>query len=323
MTLTRQDAPRFSVCIRADHRREGLRRAIRSALDQDVDDLEVVVSDDSGRLGDVVADAGDDRIRYHRNPGQKGSIANLRYVSSLARGEKVVVLDDDDRLLPDFLSVAGEPMDEDETVGVVFTSFMREAGDGRWPYTFPVPAGAVEDPLRMIMAGHQPGRSATLIRRTALEQGEHDFPLVDGHVGDLTTWIRAAVGGWGFWAVTEPHAIVSIHRGQLSAREDSARMIRTLERFRFEDPPTEAARRSRLADTRRRRALALARRGRVGDARRELTLAAATAPRPPPLEWLASIAAGWSALHRFRVRHPRVGALLRDARARVRSQASS
>ena len=312
-----RDGPQFSVCIRANERREGLRRAIASALDQDTDDLEVVVSEDSGDLEDVAAGFGDPRVRFHRNPGPHGSIANLRYVSSLARGEMVVVLDDDDRLLPSFLSVAGAPMERDESIGVVCTGFLREADGAVRPYRLPVPPGRIESPLRMILTGHPPGRSATLIRRVALEQGEHEFPLRPDGIGDLTTWLRAGAAGWGFWSVPEPLAVVSVRRGQMSASEPPARLIDTLERFEFDDPTAETARLDRLADARRRQALRLARHGRLSDARRELSDAAEIAPWPSPPRALASLAAHTPALHRLSVRHPRIGAALRRIHARL------
>ena len=49
--------PHVSVCIRAHSRTDALRSAIASALSQTYTDLEVVVSDDSGRLasGPLVA----------------------------------------------------------------------------------------------------------------------------------------------------------------------------------------------------------------------------------------------------------------------------
>lgn len=169
----------------------------------------------------------------------------------------------------------------------------------------------------MIIAGRQPGRSATLIRRTALEQGERDYPLIDGQLGHLTTWIRTAVAGWGFSLVPEPHAIVTVHRGQMSATEDPACLIGTLDRFEFSDPVAEAARRARLADARRRNALSLACRGRLGAARGELERAAVTAPWPPPLRALDSLAAQTPALHRLSVRYPRLGELMHRVRARV------
>jgi glycosyltransferase involved in cell wall biosynthesis len=41
-----QNSPRFSVRIRTTHRANGLRRAIESVIAQQVDGLEIVVSDD-------------------------------------------------------------------------------------------------------------------------------------------------------------------------------------------------------------------------------------------------------------------------------------
>jgi glycosyltransferase involved in cell wall biosynthesis len=314
------NSPRFSVCIRAYRRPRGLRRAIESALAQEVDDLEIVVSDDSGDMEDVVAAIGGGRVRYSRNPRPRGSIANLRRVHALARGEYVLVLDDDDRLLPGFLRAAAAPMDRDPSIGVVFTGYLQEAGGHRKPYPFAVPAGAVRDPLRMVLAGCQPGRSATLIRRVALEEGERRWPLLDDHVGDVTTWIRTAEAGWGFWAISEPFAIAGMHRGQISARENHERLIRTLQRFRFEDPVTDAIRRARLADARRRFALTVARRGRLAAARREFAAANAIAPRDSGEGWMTLIAGSLNvarpALHRFGIRHPRIGAVLRASRRR-------
>jgi glycosyltransferase involved in cell wall biosynthesis len=318
----RRQALRFSVCIRAHRRPEGLRRAIESALAQELDDLEIVVSDDSGAMEGVVAGVGDTRVRYSRNPEPRGSIANLRRVTALARGEYAVVLDDDDRLLPGFLSIAAAPMDRDPTIGLVFTSVLREAGGHRRSYSFPVPEGIVRDPLRMVLAGYQPARSATLMRRSALERGERRLPLLDGHVADLTTWIRTAEAGWRFWAVSAPLAIVSLHRGQLSADEEYDRLIRTFERFRFAEPRYEALRRARLADARRCSALILARRGRIGRAWRELSIGNAIASPRSGEGWFVlialSLAAARPRLLHFTVRHPRVGGVLRAIRKRRR-----
>ncbi len=310
--------PQFSVCIRTHDRPEWLGGAIASALAQDAEDLEVVVADDGGGNGEEIAARFDDgRIHYHRNPGSTGAMANLRFVSSLARGELVAVLDDDDRLLPDFLAAAAEPMRRDSSVGIVFTDFIREAGGGRRSYRFPVPPGPVEEPLRVIMAGYQPGRSAALIRGTALAQGEREFPVRDDQFGDLTTWIRTALAGWGFWYLPEPHAIVSVHRGQSSATESPARLISTLDRFRFKDAATESARRARLADAHRRQALALACRGRLAPARRALARAADAAPWPSAQRSLASLAAHAQVLHRISVRCPRAGAALHRIHSRL------
>ena len=281
-----------------------------------------MVSDDSGEMEGVVAAIGDARTRYSRNPEPGGSIANLRRVSALARGDYVLVLDDDDELLPGFLATAAAPMDRDPSIGVVFTGVVREAGGRRTPYSSPVPAGVVRDPLRMILAGYQPFRSASLFRRSALVEGERRLPLLDGHVGDVTTLLRTADAGWRFWAVTEHLAVIAIHSGQLSTRHDHERVIRTFERFRFEDPETDAVRRARLGDLRRCYALTLAGRGRLRSAGRQLRAASAVSPRGSGEGWATlaavSMVTATPRLQQFTARHPRVGGALRSVRNRRR-----
>ena len=155
-----------------------------------------------------------------------------------------------------------------------------------------------------------------------MNRGSSEFPLLDGQVGDLTTWLRTAEAGWGFWAVTEPLAVVALHGGQLSARGDHQREIRTFERFRFEDPTTDALRRARLADYRRCYALTLARRGRSRGAWRELRAANAVAPPGTGEGWVTLIALSSTVarprLQQFTARHPRLGAKLRAFRKRRR-----
>jgi glycosyltransferase involved in cell wall biosynthesis len=55
--------PRVSVCIRAYDRPAQLEGAIESVLAQTYRDFEIVVSDDSGRMGPVAASFRDGRVR--------------------------------------------------------------------------------------------------------------------------------------------------------------------------------------------------------------------------------------------------------------------
>ena len=101
------------------------------------DDLELIVGDDLGDLEDVVSCYDDPRVRYVRNPTRLGLTANARALFNAARGRYVKLLDDDDRLLPGYLDAVIARLDEDPTVGIVFTSWFHEAG-GRlhrreWP----------------------------------------------------------------------------------------------------------------------------------------------------------------------------------------------
>jgi glycosyltransferase involved in cell wall biosynthesis len=76
--------------------------ALESALSQTYGNTEVVVCDDSpGRaIGQAVERAASARIRYVRNPTRLGFAGNFTQCFSLARGEFIKFLNDDDRLRP-------------------------------------------------------------------------------------------------------------------------------------------------------------------------------------------------------------------------------
>ena len=65
-------------------------------------ELEIVVSDDSpgDAIGTQVARANDPRVRYVKNGERLGFAANFTQCFTLARGETVKFLNDDDRLRP-------------------------------------------------------------------------------------------------------------------------------------------------------------------------------------------------------------------------------
>jgi glycosyltransferase involved in cell wall biosynthesis len=95
--------PLLSVGIPAYERPGELERAARSALAQDLGDIEVVVSDDASpdlevaRVGERLARE-DPRLRFARQPRNLGHAANYRWVLEHARGEYFMWLSDDDWL---------------------------------------------------------------------------------------------------------------------------------------------------------------------------------------------------------------------------------
>ena len=98
----------FSICIPTYNRQEMLCQAIRSALNQSYDNIEVVVSDNasSDQTADMVAALNDQRIRYFRNPTNLGAAANWERCVQRASGDYFSWLQDDDLLLPNFVSAA-------------------------------------------------------------------------------------------------------------------------------------------------------------------------------------------------------------------------
>lgn len=78
--------------------------AARSALAQTYTDIEIVICDDSrdDASARAVADlTADPRVRYSRNERRFGQSGNINRLFDLARGERLVLLHDDDLLLPD------------------------------------------------------------------------------------------------------------------------------------------------------------------------------------------------------------------------------
>ena len=243
----RVSPPTVSVCIRAFERPDGLRRAIASALAQEFTDLEVVVSDDSGRLRHVADSFDDPRVRYHANPAPAGSLANIRTALGLARGQFLALLDDDDYWLPGFLSEVLPRFDRDERLGIVSTGWHYDVA-GRLLASRQLMDGQGKAPLHHILERSFPP-CTTVIRTEVWEQGEAELPLEEPAIGDMTLWLRAADAGWAFEFVPSALVVIGVHREQTSwGKQIPRKVIGTLERFRFADPRAERLRLARLSE---------------------------------------------------------------------------
>lgn len=99
------DAPFFSVIIPTHNRPELLFRAINSVMSSSYDNTEIVVVND----GSVAAypdlrEYYDDRVHYYKSGASLGVAASRNLGVSMAKGEWIVFLDDDDELTPEYLS---------------------------------------------------------------------------------------------------------------------------------------------------------------------------------------------------------------------------
>lgn len=93
--------PLVSVVVPTFGRPEFLREAVESVLGQTYSHLELLVIDDCSPQPVALDDVRDDRLRVVRHPRNLGPGAARNTGLAHARGEFVVFLDDDDRLLPD------------------------------------------------------------------------------------------------------------------------------------------------------------------------------------------------------------------------------
>lgn len=94
--------PRFSIVIPTRERPDTLRCALATCLNQDFDDYEIVVCDNgtTDRTRAVVGEVASRRVRHIRAPRSLAMSDNWELAVSEARGEFVLLLGDDDGLMP-------------------------------------------------------------------------------------------------------------------------------------------------------------------------------------------------------------------------------
>lgn len=99
------ERPRFSVVVPTRNRPETLRYALKTCLDQDFDDYEIIVCDNSdapaaAEVAAIVEAANSTKIRHLPSDRPLAMSANWERGLNEARGEYVTVLGDDDGLMP-------------------------------------------------------------------------------------------------------------------------------------------------------------------------------------------------------------------------------
>jgi glycosyltransferase involved in cell wall biosynthesis len=106
--------PLVTVAISTYNRAAGyLREAYASALAQTYEPLEIVVVDNASTdaTAELIAAAGDPRVRYVRNEKNIGANGNFNACLQHARGTWFLLLHDDDRIDPDFVTTTMEALE--------------------------------------------------------------------------------------------------------------------------------------------------------------------------------------------------------------------
>ncbi|MBJ7332406.1 MAG: glycosyltransferase family 2 protein [Solirubrobacteraceae bacterium] len=242
------DRPLVSVLMPVHRDSEMLRAAARSVLDQGVDDLELIISDDSGGgLRDAAAALGDERVKYFANDRQLGLAGNHTIALERASGELLAFLHDDDEWLPGYLPRAVELFAGDPELGIVCSDVWIDRG-GAWERRRRPAPGRYADWIPVLMDHNTFIPSATVMRREVWEAHEREMP--DLPVGDVVMFIEAAKSGWALRWVDEPLVRYRMHPGNAGAKEEARfrdALVQIFDSYRFDDPVHEAARRARVA----------------------------------------------------------------------------
>ncbi|MHB8728982.1 MAG: glycosyltransferase family 2 protein [Sulfuricaulis sp.] len=139
--------PLISIVLTAYNRCHLLPRAINSVLDGAYENFELIIVDDASTdaTSEVVSQLKDPRIQYVRLPVNGGVLRARNCGFDTARGDYVTILDDDDELLPDALSVVAEEFErtKDEHAEVLWFD-CRDAESGQKSGTMPGPGGPVD-----------------------------------------------------------------------------------------------------------------------------------------------------------------------------------
>lgn len=124
------DAPFLSVLIPTRNRCDLLSRALDSILSDPSPHLEVVVSDNasSDETIELPRKYRDVRVRWFRQDVDLGMVGNWNFCVDAARGERVLLLSDDDFVAPGFASAIAMQARELRSVSLAFTAYKLVCG---------------------------------------------------------------------------------------------------------------------------------------------------------------------------------------------------
>lgn len=192
-------SPKVSVLLTSYNHERWLRECIESALNQTLQDIEVIVVDDNStdRSREILRGYAD-RVTLILNDSNVGTYAALNQALEAARGEYAAVLNSDDVWLPEKLRLQVQAMDEDGAHSLchTFGRFIDDDGNtlsGR-PMGFDFPWMESGDHLATFIANNRAIASSVMFRSEAARRlGGFDasFQIL----GDWEMWLRLAEQG--------------------------------------------------------------------------------------------------------------------------------
>jgi glycosyltransferase involved in cell wall biosynthesis len=231
--------PRISVVMAAYNGEPYLAGAVRSVLNQDVRDIELIIVDDcsTDRTAELVQSFADPRVVYHRNDRNLGQTPSLNVGLRLSRGEYIARIDADDEFLPGKLRAQLDLMDAEPRIAVCGTwaECMDEQGTGTGLFRAPVSTRDLA--FRLIWSSPVCHVSVLMRREPLLEVGGYDESF--RYAADHRMWSDLASRGYRFVNLPRPLVRYRVFAGSFGGASvlgdagwESARIIRdNAERF--------------------------------------------------------------------------------------------
>jgi glycosyltransferase involved in cell wall biosynthesis len=207
--------PKVSVIILTYNRAELLKSAITSVLNQTFQDFEIIIVDDASKdnTQEALSHFNDARLKYIRHEMNEGEGKSRNTGINNANGEFIAFLDDDDEWLPEKLKLQVDMLDNDPTIGAVYTGCIcidKRSGNVD-SLKIPSKRG---DIFQELLKENFVIVSSILLRRTCFEAiGLFDELVPFGL--DYDMWIRISEF-YQFDFVTKPLVKYSIHQNRLN-----------------------------------------------------------------------------------------------------------
>ncbi|MEA5617440.1 glycosyltransferase [Cronbergia sp. UHCC 0137] len=274
---------KISICIPTFNRFQLLPEAIESVLKQSEEDFELIVCDDGSSDGtaELMANYTDTRIKYIRHPQNIGKSNNMRSGFDAASGDYFIKFDDDDRLLPDFLSQTAAILDQDHSIDFVGTDHWiidinnhrdlekTKENSRRWGREN-LSAGVVNNLLEVVFVQQSFQIGATLFRRQTLQ--ELGFMRANWqNCEDNDLFVRLALAGKRGYYLPELLMEYRVHAEQQGIDRAIPYLygkIEYLETYKFDSDKLEEIRKRRLAESKLLLGLRLIEKGETAEGRK-------------------------------------------------------
>jgi glycosyltransferase involved in cell wall biosynthesis len=189
--------PLFTIAIPTFNRAGWLKDCVHSALSQEFDSFEVVVSDNASEddTAEVLRQFIDARLVTIRQPNNIGPIGNWNACLAAARGTYIVILCDDDSVAPHLLKRCGQLVGEDASIPVIVALgdvFEPKSGLRRPAITSQSIDSGICDGTELLLEflrGRISPAMCTIAMKTEVLRSRGGFPEGWPHTGDLVSWV--------------------------------------------------------------------------------------------------------------------------------------
>jgi glycosyltransferase involved in cell wall biosynthesis len=193
-------SPKVTVCLPTFNKIRYLPAAIESVLAQEFRDFELLIVDDASTDGtsDAILNFRDSRIRYIRNPQNRGLVGNWNYCLELAQGDYAIMFHDDDVMLPSLLRREVEVLESNSKVVFVHAASRSIDANGvvicvTRPHSWPTLTSGLEFVACYWKQGYVVMPSAMFRKSPVLKLGAFDPEFK--YSADAVLWQRLAFEG--------------------------------------------------------------------------------------------------------------------------------